>query len=200
MELGRYDQSLSQRKNTERGLAGPSYEDLTKRDASIVGVRGVDIANLGPDTDIESNPLANVTRRQSITASTSETQPSNTFKPAFPSTALLPSSPNGRPHLAVENSLKLPKWKSRTSDTSSNKHLRNAQLTEAQLHRLPPTTPVLQPLHRYCLTEGFVKPYRAHHCRSCGTVSCTWIKCVNFRSYNFIRHAVCVKIWSSLPM
>ena len=170
MELGRRDEYLSQPQNTERGLAGPSYEDLTKR-SSIVGVRGVDKSNLGPDTDSESNRLANGTQRPSITASTSETQPSNTFKPAFSSTAVLPSSPNGGPH--VENNLKFPK---RKSMTSNNKRLEKAQLMEAQLHRLPPTTPILQPLHRYCLTDGFVKPYRAHHCRSCGTVSCSQIK------------------------
>lgn len=35
--------------------------------------------------------------------------------------------------------------------------------------RRPPTTPVLEPLHRYCDKDGFVKPYRAHHCRNCGT-------------------------------
>lgn len=191
MELGRRGQYLSQPQNTERGLAGPSYEDLTKRNASIVGVGGVD-----KPTDTEA---ANGTQRPSITASTLETQPSNTFKPAFPSTAVLSSSPEGRTHLAFEKTLKVPKWKSKTSAT--NKRLEKAKLMEAQLHRQPPTTPVLQPLHRYCLTDGLVKPYRAHHCRSCGTVSSSQIKCVIFvRSYNFIRHAVCAKIRSSLSL
>ena len=170
MELGRRDQYLSQPQNTERGLAGPSYEDLTKRNASIVDVGGVGKPNLGPDADIESNPAANGTQRPSTAVSTSETQPSNTFKPDFPSTTILSSSPEGRSHLAFENNLKLPKWKSMTSATSTNR-LEKAQLMEAQLHRKPPRTPVLQPLHRYCLTDGLVKPYRAHHCRSCGTVS-----------------------------
>jgi putative hemolysin len=35
--------------------------------------------------------------------------------------------------------------------------------------RRPPTTHVLEPLHRYCDKDGFLKPYRAHHCRNCGT-------------------------------
>jgi palmitoyltransferase len=31
--------------------------------------------------------------------------------------------------------------------------------------------PVLDPAHRYCNRDGIMKPYRAHHCRNCGTVS-----------------------------
>ena len=198
MELGRREQYLSQPQNTGRGFAGPSYEDLTKRNASIVGVGGIYKPNLGSDTDVESNLPANGTQRPSTTVSTSETQPSNTFKPASPSITVHSSSPESRTHLAFENNLKLPKWKSTTPAT---KRSERAQLMEAQLHRRPPTTPVLQPLHRYCLTDGLVKPYRAHHCRSCGTVSSSQIKCVIFvLSYNFIRHAVCIKIWSSLSL
>ena len=34
----------------------------------------------------------------------------------------------------------------------------------------PPQFPVLDPMHRYCSRDGFVKPYRAHHCSMCGTV------------------------------
>jgi palmitoyltransferase len=37
--------------------------------------------------------------------------------------------------------------------------------------RRPPTTAVLLPAHRYCSKDEIVKPYRAHHCRACGTVS-----------------------------
>ena len=36
--------------------------------------------------------------------------------------------------------------------------------------RRPPTTPVLLPQYRYCYKDGFIKPFRAHHCRACGTV------------------------------
>ena len=38
------------------------------------------------------------------------------------------------------------------------------------LTRRPPEKPVLRPETRYCFTDGFVKPVRAHHCRVCGTV------------------------------
>ena len=41
------------------------------------------------------------------------------------------------------------------------------------LLRIPPQTPVLLPEHRYCWRDEFIKPYRTHHCRLCGTVSVT---------------------------
>lgn len=36
--------------------------------------------------------------------------------------------------------------------------------------RMPSNVPILLPEHRYCKRDGIVKPYRAHHCRACGTV------------------------------
>lgn len=179
MELGRRDEYFSQPQNTERGLGGPSYENLSRKNASIVGVGVADNPNLYPD--VESNSPANGTQRHSITVSTSETQPSNTFNPAYPSNTVFSSSPESKPHLAFENKLKLSEWK------STNKRLEKTQLMETELRRQPPTTPVLQPVHRYCLAEDFVKPYRAHHCRACETVSCSQIKSVIFvLSFNFI--------------
>jgi palmitoyltransferase len=38
--------------------------------------------------------------------------------------------------------------------------------------RMPSERPVLLPEFRYCQKDGLVKPYRAHHCRLCGTVRC----------------------------
>ena len=38
------------------------------------------------------------------------------------------------------------------------------------VYRRPPTTPQLLPEHRYCEKDLFIKPYRTHHCRACGTV------------------------------
>lgn len=43
--------------------------------------------------------------------------------------------------------------------------------TRPRVARRPRTTPVLLPEHRYCAKDEIVKPYRTHHCRSCGTVS-----------------------------
>ena len=37
--------------------------------------------------------------------------------------------------------------------------------------RRPPTSAALLPENRYCREDGLIKPYRAHHCRHCGTVS-----------------------------
>lgn len=44
--------------------------------------------------------------------------------------------------------------------------------------RRPPTTPVLAPEYRYCSRCLLLKPYRAHHCRVCGTV-CSFYSFVN---------------------
>ncbi|KAJ7819239.1 DHHC palmitoyltransferase-domain-containing protein [Mycena leptocephala] len=59
--------------------------------------------------------------------------------------------------------------------------------------RFPPTAPLLPP-HRWCSRCSIVKPYRAHHCRTCGTCilkfdhHCPWIgQCVGARN-----HKVCL--------
>ncbi|KII90880.1 hypothetical protein PLICRDRAFT_39484 [Plicaturopsis crispa FD-325 SS-3] len=56
----------------------------------------------------------------------------------------------------------------------------------------PPTAPTLLPSHRYCAHCEIVKPYRAHHCRACGTCvlkydhHCPWIgQCVGARNHKF---------------
>lgn len=36
--------------------------------------------------------------------------------------------------------------------------------------RRPPKVPLLKPEYRYCYKDEIVKPFRAHHCRACGTV------------------------------
>ncbi|KAF8512824.1 DHHC palmitoyltransferase-domain-containing protein [Gautieria morchelliformis] len=58
--------------------------------------------------------------------------------------------------------------------------------------RRPPTHPVLSPEYRYCSRDGFVKPMRTHHCRSCGTCilkydhHCPWIgQCVGAFNHKF---------------
>ncbi|TBU30974.1 zf-DHHC-domain-containing protein [Dichomitus squalens] len=58
--------------------------------------------------------------------------------------------------------------------------------------RSPPKTPVLLPENRYCHKDGFIKPFRAHHCRACGTCvlkydhHCPWVgQCVGARNHKF---------------
>ncbi|KAF9074361.1 DHHC palmitoyltransferase-domain-containing protein [Rhodocollybia butyracea] len=83
---------------------------------------------------------------------------------------------------------------------SSNSRIIHDPRTQADLQRAekmhitrrPPTTPVLSPEYRYCSRDLFVKPYRAHHCRACGTCvlkydhHCPWIgQCVGARNHKF---------------
>lgn len=58
--------------------------------------------------------------------------------------------------------------------------------------RRPPIIPVLLPEYRYCAKDEIIKPYRAHHCRICGTCvlkfdhHCPWIgQCVGARNHKF---------------
>jgi len=61
--------------------------------------------------------------------------------------------------------------------------------------RHPPITPVLLPQHRWCPRCEIVKPYRAHHCRSCGKCvlkydhHCPWVgQCVGARNHKFFMN------------
>ncbi|KAL0567887.1 hypothetical protein V5O48_014107 [Marasmius crinis-equi] len=63
---------------------------------------------------------------------------------------------------------------------------------ERNVYRRPPTTPQLSPEYRYCSKDLFIKPYRTHHCRACGTCvlkydhHCPWIgQCVGARNHKF---------------
>ena len=53
----------------------------------------------------------------------------------------------------------------------SKQAARNNRLDQLNVFRKPPSTPILEPVFRYCDSDELVKPYRAHHCSSCGTVS-----------------------------
>lgn len=174
MELGNRDQNLSQLPSIERGFAGPSYEDLLKRDAT----------ESNPAPNIEAPNPKNDARVNVTPLPTSEMQLSNALEPVLLPTTVDSSSRQGRSKLAFGQKLKLQKKKPVASTTNptpvleSDKRSEKAQRREARLQELhidrrPPTTAVLQPMHRYCMTEEFLKPYRAHHCRSCGTVSCS---------------------------
>lgn len=52
---------------------------------------------------------------------------------------------------------------------------RNHDLPPLPDSRRPPSHPALLPEYRYCYRDQLVKPMRAHHCRVCGTVSCSLV-------------------------
>lgn len=55
----------------------------------------------------------------------------------------------------------------------SEAHHTETKTPKPKVFRRPPMVPVLLPEHRYCSIDEIVKPYRAHHCRNCGTVCFT---------------------------
>ncbi|KAJ3972005.1 zf-DHHC-domain-containing protein [Lentinula raphanica] len=82
-------------------------------------------------------------------------------------------------------------------DHKSNAKLLNDLRRAAEKHvtRRPPTTPVLAPEYRFCSKCMLIKPYRAHHCRVCGTCvlkydhHCPWIgQCVGARNHKFFMN------------
>ncbi|KAK2463788.1 hypothetical protein APHAL10511_004186 [Amanita phalloides] len=69
---------------------------------------------------------------------------------------------------------------------------KNPPRPKIYIARRPPMTPMLLPENRYCRKDDIVKPYRAHHCRYCGTCvlrydhHCPWIgQCVGARNHKF---------------
>jgi len=60
---------------------------------------------------------------------------------------------------------------SRRAEKQKKEAEREKTLDNLNVFRRPPTTPSLLPAYRYCYSDKLVKPYRAHHCRACGTVS-----------------------------
>ncbi|PFH50212.1 hypothetical protein AMATHDRAFT_145711 [Amanita thiersii Skay4041] len=87
----------------------------------------------------------------------------------------------------------------------------NPSRPRTYVSRRPPTTAVLLAENRYCARDSVIKPYRAHHCRNCGTCvlkydhHCPWIgQCVGARNHkfflNFTQAAVvcCTYIFATL--
>ncbi|KAI1790547.1 zf-DHHC-domain-containing protein [Ganoderma leucocontextum] len=72
----------------------------------------------------------------------------------------------------------------------------------AMFTRNPSKTPVLLAEYRYCNKDEFLKPYRAHHCRACGSCvlkydhHCPWVgQCVGARNHKFFLIFV---FWASI--
>ncbi|KAI8990374.1 DHHC palmitoyltransferase-domain-containing protein [Trametes punicea] len=111
-----------------------------------------------------------------------------------------PESPP-RPHSpsATSQQLSQPPEESTTHKQQTERHVQPlpgtggaSEQKPMMFTRKPPTTPILLPEYRYCHTDGFLKPLRAHHCRACGTCvlkydhHCPWIgQCVGARNHRF---------------
>ena len=69
--------------------------------------------------------------------------------------------------------------------------------------RRPPNTRVLDAEYRYCSRDELVKPFRTHHCRTCGTVSEGFCSTDNegaFSTVSMILLAVCTILRSPLSV
>jgi palmitoyltransferase len=159
----------------ERGvIAGPRYVPQNSPSAAISPERGRNRSNPGDrETDTErtlsgpSSPrktegVSDNMRSDASTPSPREARPADALPKALPpknatskvATAAHPHQPpttHGRENVTDPPPL--------------------TQSASAWFSRAPPQHGVLLPEYRYCSREGFVKPLRAHHCRSCGKVS-----------------------------
>jgi len=93
-----------------------------------------------------------------------------------------PQQKQARLNAGVLDALPLPTASTPATEDESMGHDEGAQLRPSRsvlkrqkkpsvyVARRPPQTPQLLPAHRYCGLDEIVKPYRTHHCRTCGTV------------------------------
>lgn len=139
------------------GIGGPSYEDMLMSPRKSSSARYA-----SGEMDNEARlPMPVVKQEEEQgTEKEDETKSAAGVRDVTPKTSL-----NGEATLG--NSIGEPQSKdmSRKASRSSRKK----PLTH--ITRRPPRIAVLLPAHRYCSLDEIVKPYRAHHCRACGTVS-----------------------------
>ena len=62
----------------------------------------------------------------------------------------------------------------------------NPPRPKVYIARRPPSSAALLPENRYCHEDGLVKPFRAHHCRHCGTVSHFYYRCSSLYAVTLI--------------
>ena len=137
----------SQRQPSASGLAGPSYEDLLRRDE--------------------------LRRSEAQERNTGTLHSISAPKPAAITTPISASSTLGAPAPPTALNTKLSKkgGSVRPLTGHDSRLVRIQRLMALHIARRPPSTPVLDPVHRYCTVDQIIKPYRSHHCRICGTVS-----------------------------
>ncbi|KAF9463502.1 DHHC palmitoyltransferase-domain-containing protein [Collybia nuda] len=162
--------------------------------------------------DLETGDLGQ--RRRYPSSSTSRSHDLNTSATiGGPSYENIPMRRNGdadhpnegnRPHAQEPNAGVLDALPHPTTKVMATSRKSNSQPLPKEIEkptprisRRPPMVPVLLPEHRYCSIDGIVKPYRAHHCRNCGTCvlkydhHCPWIgQCVGARNHKFFVNFV----------
>jgi len=152
-------------------IGGPSYEDIARSEFSDMPARPARARTRTYSYSRYGREEAGVLNAIPLPVPNAVAPGASASGPTTPAPApaVLPRSLSN--HNTDPNAKSLP--------LSSRLQAREAQrlardLDKVRRHnaaRRPPTVPVLLPEHRYCSRDGIVKPYRAHHCRSCGTVS-----------------------------
>ncbi|KDR78257.1 hypothetical protein GALMADRAFT_245344 [Galerina marginata CBS 339.88] len=190
--------SPSQRRENGNGLAGPSYEDLLRREGAEQAVEQVPNVGTLDSIQVPKPALLNGSETQTSSIPPPETLPAPTSSVTITSQHERKNRRTDGPTF-LDSKLKLKKPNplapihTRSPSSKGEKELeRERQLQLLNVTRRPSTTPVLHPVHRYCTTDEIVKPYRAHHCRVCGTCvlkydhHCPWIgQCVGARNHKF---------------
>ncbi|PPQ65457.1 hypothetical protein CVT24_010788 [Panaeolus cyanescens] len=184
-------------------MGGPSYEDLLRRDLltsqQTTGQTKPDNASaVGNAVSALSNPANLPSYNTTAKDGLSETLPSahvtdlpppataKTSSKKVKSSKLRNTPPPGASESPISPS-------AQTISPKERKRLeRETRLMNLNVVRRPPMLPYLLPAHRYCESDLIVKPYRAHHCRACGTCvlkydhHCPWIgQCVGARNHKF---------------
>ncbi|TFK71228.1 zf-DHHC-domain-containing protein [Pluteus cervinus] len=160
-----FSTNLSHGRHRSESIGGPSYEAMTMHENDD-----------NPEGQSSKNTLTNPPH---LLHQQKSDQMMNTFDdiPPLPEEAPEASTPvtTDSRDARLDQVLKVPSIKRRP-----------------HISRRPSSTPILRPEHRYCSRDELIKPFRAHHCRACGTCvlkydhHCPWIgQCVGARNHKF---------------
>ncbi|KAI5831016.1 hypothetical protein K523DRAFT_301437 [Schizophyllum commune Tattone D] len=184
---------------TER-IGGPSYEQQQQQQQQNGTAR---LPRLSTTTDPArlSVPASSQTARDS-TAPHEETKKMSMVSDTTPMPS--PTIPLSLPSPTEPSSMASPTLPPASAPLPGfPRSKREAKEMERALHiaRRPPPIPFLREEQRYCTRCRIVKPYRAHHCRACGTCvlrydhHCPWIgQCVGAQNYKFFFN-FCEATW-----
>jgi palmitoyltransferase len=144
-------------------IAGPSYDDLLRRDRASFSPPQQQDPNAGVFQDAAETPSTNAAHsnlNQTQLSTGNKLKKSKTLDTVNAAESSTTSTLNSR----------------RRAEKQKKEADREKTLDNMNVFRNPPTTPSLLPAYRYCRSDNIVKPYRTHHCRACGTVSLTLLE------------------------